>query len=129
MLKLLFSLGIFLYFQVITHQTSIPINTYFQTTCNSSFTYTLSPINDYYVSNYNFTICSNIIIQSSIINAGIAIQFISVRFNIENGSNFTLIGCAISFNYSSYSIPLSVFSLNQGSSIQIQVQFIKYARK
>ena len=126
MLTPLISLVSFLYILLLTRQASVSINTYFQTACNSAFTYTLSPINDYYVSNANFSICSNITIASSVSNVQIAVKIISSSFEITNGNNFSFVGCEISFNNTNIYSLLSIFSLGVGSSLKIQVYILIY---
>lgn len=123
MLTPLISLVSFLYILLLTRQASVSINSYFQTACNSAFTYTLSPVNDYYVSNANFSICSNITIASSVSNVQIALKLISSSFEISNGTNFSLVGCEISFNNTNI---YSIFSLGVGSSLKIQVYILIY---
>lgn len=128
MLTPLISFVSFLYILLLTRQASVSINTYFQTACNSAFTYTFSPINDYYVSNANFSICSNITIASSVSNVQITLKIISSSFGISNGTNFSLIGCDISFNNTSLYSPLSIFSLGVGASLKIQVFILIYIK-
>lgn len=121
MLSILSSFFLFLPFFRLIHA-SVNINSYFQTPCGSSVPYQPPPTSDYLVEDYNFSICSNIFLQSSASNSSIQLLIRRASFYVEEGVNLTLSGINIETDYSGNNGLGSVFWLGKNATLLIKVK-------
>lgn len=125
---LFFFLFIIFFIRKIAHS-SQDISNYFIIDCgNSSSTIVnLSPTQNYYVSNANFTICNNFTIGSSSPSSMISLTFDTVILNISQNSSMNFINCSLSFEYSPNYLGSPIFFVNSFSSVSLKVHiFFKF---